>query len=174
MPSPLLIFAAAALAAADPTPSDAAARDSAAPTAPTAPTSGAAAAERAGPASLPDGVRVIVNPATPVSALAREQLSRLFLRKVARWDGGAPVLPVDLAESAPARDAFTRAVHRRSVEMIAAYWQRQIFSGRQLPPPDKGSEAEVVTYVRTTPGAIGYVSAAAELRGVRVVAVTAR
>jgi ABC-type phosphate transport system substrate-binding protein len=123
---------------------------------------------------LPGGVRVIVNPATPVATLAREQLSRLFLRKVARWDGGTPVLPVDLAESSPARDAFTRAVHRRSVSMIAGYWQRQIFSGRQLPPPDRASEAEVVAYVRGTPGAIGYVSASAELRGVRVVTVTAR
>lgn len=121
---------------------------------------------------FPEAVRVIVNPATPVAVVTREQLSRVFLRKVARWDDGAPVLPVDLPESAPARDAFTRAVHHRTVGMITGYWQRQIFSGRQLPPPDKSSESDVVAYVRDTPGAIGYVSAGAELRGVRVVTVT--
>jgi hypothetical protein len=116
-------------------------------------------------------LRVIVNPSTPVDALTRDQLSRLFLRKVARWTSGTPVLPVDLDESAPARDAFTRAVHRRTVPMITSYWQRQIFSGRQLPPPAKPSEADVVAYVRATPGAIGYVSAAADVHGVRVLAV---
>jgi ABC-type phosphate transport system substrate-binding protein len=136
----------------------------------------AAALAAARPASAQDRatdeVRVIVNPATPVTSLPREQVSRLFLRKVARWDGGAPVLPVDLAESAAVRDAFSRAVHRRTVAMITGYWQRQIFSGRQLPPPDRASEADVVAYVRSTPGAIGYVSAAADLRGVRVLTVT--
>ncbi len=133
---------------------------------------GLAACPASAQARAADEVRVIVNPATPVTSLPREQVSRLFLRKVARWDGGAPVLPVDLAETAPARDAFSRAVHRRTVAMITGYWQRQIFSGRQLPPPDRASEADVVAYVRATPGAIGYVSAAADLRGVRVLTVT--
>ena len=120
---------------------------------------------------LADGVRVIVNPALPVQALPREQVSRVFLRKVARWDGGVPVNPVDLDPAAPARGAFTRAVHRRTVPMITGYWQRQIFSGRQLPPPSGASDADVIAYVRSTPGAIGYVSAGADVRGVRVLTV---
>ena len=130
-----------------------------------------------GAAAAGGGFRVIVNPATPITTLSRDQLSRLFLRKVSRWDGGPPVAPVDLREggseqAAATRDAFTRAVHHRTVEMVTLYWQRQIFSGRQLPPPERASEAEVIAYVRSTPGAIGYVSDDADVRGVRVVDVT--
>jgi hypothetical protein len=38
-----------------------------------------------------------------------------------------------------------------------------------VPPPERRSDAEIVEYVRTTPGAIGYVSERAAVAGVRVV-----
>jgi hypothetical protein len=46
-----------------------------------------------------------------------------------------------------------------------------IFSGRSLPPPELGSDDEVLRYVLAHPGAIGYVSGAANLRGAKVLAV---
>ena len=46
---------------------------------------------------------------------------------------------------------------------VANYWQRQIFSGRGTPPPIKESDAEVIAFVAANPGAIGYVSADAEV-----------
>ena len=118
-----------------------------------------------------EAVRVVVHPATPVQVLSREEVSRLFLRKVARWADGRPVQPVDQRDGTPARDAFSRAVHRRSAGMMREYWQRQVFSGRQIPPPEDESDAAVLAFVRATPGAIGYVSAAADLQGVRVLTV---
>ena len=120
-----------------------------------------------------DGVRVIVHPEAPTTALTRDHVSRLFLKKTRHWDGGIPVVPVDLSDRSPTRVAFTRAVHRRSVELVRQFWEQQIFSGRSVPPPNKASDAEVVAYVRTTRGAIGYVSADADVRGVRVVEIRA-
>jgi hypothetical protein len=61
----------------------------------------------------------------------------------------------------------------KSVSSIKAYWQQQIFSGRDVPPPEKQSEAEVLEFVRSNATAIGYVSPVAVLpRGVRVLTVT--
>ena len=74
-------------------------------------------------------------------------------------------MPVDLSESAPAREAFSTAVHHKPVKAVRAYWQQQIFSGRDVPPPEKTSDEQVIAFVRATPGAIGYVSAAAPLTG---------
>ena len=54
---------------------------------------------------------------------------------------------------------------------VKSYWNQQIFSGRDVPPVEKKSDAEVLTFVRSTPGAIGYVSDAAAVDGVRVVTV---
>ena len=50
-----------------------------------------------------------------------------------------------------------------SVQMIAEFWRQQIFSGRNVPPVEKASDAEVLDFVRGNPGAIGYVSASTSL-----------
>ena len=114
------------------------------------------------------GYVVIVNEANGVAALSSEELSRIFLKKANRWQNGLDVVPVDLPESAPAREAFSVGVHRKTVGAVRAFWQQQIFSGRAVPPAEKASDEEVVAYVRATPGAIGYVSGGAPLgAGVR-------
>ena len=51
---------------------------------------------------------------------------------------------------------------------MAAYWQTLVFSGRDVPPVVRHSDEEVLSFVRTQPGAVGYVSAGASTEGVRV------
>jgi hypothetical protein len=49
--------------------------------------------------------------------------------------------------------------------------QQRIFAGRGLPPPELESDEAVLRYVRSRPGAVGYVSERAELGGVKVLGV---
>ena len=105
--------------------------------------------------------RVVVNAANPVSTLTREQLSRLFLKKVTSWQNGRAVQIVDQQEESEVRKQFTREIHGRQVTSVKSYWQQMIFSGRDVPPPEKASDAEVLAFVAANPNAIGYVSAAA-------------
>lgn len=115
------------------------------------------------------GFVVVVHEENPVASLPRAQVARLFLRKVRRWPDGAAVLPVDLAPDAPARAAFSGIVMGKSVASVRAYWQARIFSGRDVPPPEKASEADALAHVRAEPAAVGYVSDDAVLPpGVRV------
>jgi ABC-type phosphate transport system substrate-binding protein len=128
------------------------------------------AAERA---SRDVGFLVVVNEQNAVPSVSRVLVSRFFLKKASRWDSGAVALPVDLPANSPTRDAFTRHVHARSVSSIKAYWQQQIFSGRDVPPPEKVNDADVLEFVRSNPAAIAYVSPDAVLpRGVRVLTIT--
>jgi ABC-type phosphate transport system substrate-binding protein len=115
--------------------------------------------------------RLIVHIANPVRALAREDLSRLFLKKETRWPDGTEAMPVDLADGFAARESFSRHVHRKSVRAIKAYWQQMIFSGRAAPPPEMATEADVIALVRSNPNAVGYVSDEALLSGVKVLEV---
>jgi ABC-type phosphate transport system substrate-binding protein len=117
---------------------------------------------------------VIVNATNPVTAVTRDELSKVFLKKQPTWDNGKPVTPLDLTEDAGAREAFTKAVHRRSVTAVKSYWEQQIFSGRDVPPTEERTETDVVAAVRANPNAIGYVSAgaAAGAAGVKVIGVT--
>lgn len=115
---------------------------------------------------------VVVHEDNPTVVLTREQVTRLFLKKVTRWSTGAVVEPVDLAADSPVRAAFTQSVLARSVPTVKAYWNARIFSGRDTPPPERPTQAEVLAYVRSTPAAAGYVAADVPLPpGVRVLTV---
>lgn len=114
---------------------------------------------------------VIVNAENPVSALTRAQLSRFFLKKTTVWASGRRVAPADRSEASAVREAFSRDVHRRSVAAIKAYWQQQIFSGRDVPGPEFATDAEIVGYVRANPGGIGYVRPDTALAGVKAIEV---
>ena len=111
--------------------------------------------------------KVVVNPNNPVTSLTEAQLSKLFLKKVTRWEDGRKVELVDLKEESPLRDVFSKDIHGRSTAAIKRYWQQMIFSGRSVPPPEKASDKDVLEYVKAHPGAIGYVSQNTENEGVK-------
>jgi hypothetical protein len=68
------------------------------------------------------------------------------------------------------RRVFSLVVHGKDADAVVSYWQTMVFSGRDTPPPVRASEASVLEFVRTNAGAIGYVSEAADLAGVKAVA----
>jgi ABC-type phosphate transport system substrate-binding protein len=115
-----------------------------------------------------EAMRIVVHESNAATSITKAQLSRLFLKKVTTWDNGTPVVPVDQPDTAAVRESFSTLVHGRSVAEVKAYWQRMIFSGRSLPPAIKGSDREVIEFVRTNPGGIGYVSTGAGASGVKV------
>jgi ABC-type phosphate transport system substrate-binding protein len=113
---------------------------------------------------------VIVNASNPVSTLSKDEVAKLFLKKTVSWKSGESAAPVELPPTAKARESFAREVLNKSVAQVRSYWQQQIFSGKDVPPPEKPSEDDVLAYVRANPNAIGYVSRTTNIgRGVKVV-----
>lgn len=115
--------------------------------------------------------RIIINSANPTRELTKTQVSNFLLKKKAKWDSGVDVVPADLDSQSAVRAAMSEEIHGRSVAAIKNFWQRQIFSGRDVPPPELSDDARMLDHVRSHPGAIGYVSAAAKVDGVKVLAV---
>ncbi len=122
------------------------------------------------PATAQDGNTyvVIVHPDNPAKSVSKKKVSRLLLKELAKWDGGMSAVPIDLDSKSEIRREFSRDVHGRSVASIKNYWQRQIFSGRAVPPPEVANDNAVISHVKSNPGAIGYVSASARLSGAGV------
>lgn len=125
---------------------------------------------RAGSAEAPEFV-VIVNAKNPKSSVRRDFLADAFLKKLTVWDHDEKIYPVDQRPSAPVRAAFSKSVLKRSVAAVRQYWLQRIFSGRDVPPPEVASDAQVVQFVASHAGAVGYVSPSATLHGVKVVQV---
>ena|ERR1700741_444185 len=115
--------------------------------------------------------KVIVNNSVSITSLSKKAASDLFLKKTTKWSDGTAVLPVDLVDTSSTRESLSKSVHGKTTAAVKSYWNQQIFSGRDVPPVEKKSDAEVLAFVRSTPGAIGYVSEAASTEGVRVVTI---
>jgi len=114
---------------------------------------------------------VVVHPENPVASLDRRALARIFLKNTTRWEHDGEIHPVDQSPQSEVRRRFDEEVLGRSVAAVRNAWQQAIFSGRDVPPPELGSDAMVLDYVRRDPQAIGYVSGKAELRGARAIPV---
>src|SRR5687768_3329856 len=89
--------------------------------------------------------KVIVNSSVTIGSLSKKAASDLFLKKMTKWDGGAAVVAVDQIETAPARSAFSKTIHGKTTAAVKSYWNQQIFSGRDVPPVEKRSDAEVLS-----------------------------
>ncbi len=120
------------------------------------------------------GFKVVINAENPTTELQESKVSKMFLKKLARWsESGERASPIDQVEDSAVREAFSEAVHGRSVSTIKSYWQRMIFSGREVPPEEVATDAQVLAFVRAERGGIGYVAADAELgSGVKELTVT--
>lgn len=115
--------------------------------------------------------RVIVNPSVKGSQIPRSALSSIFLKQAVRWGDGSTAVPVDQSVRSAVRSEFTGEVLKQGLVEVQIYWQRQMAKG-QVPPQVKTSDEEIVAFVASTPGAIGYVSPATPLPdSVRVIAV---
>lgn len=118
-----------------------------------------------------EALRVIAHPRAPVATVDRKFVTDAFLKKRTRWNDDLVIRPVDLGASSAVRRRFSDEVLGRTVEAVRRYWNQQVFSGRNVPPPQVDSEAAVVDYVLAHPGAIGYVHASTDIRGAKVVLV---
>lgn len=117
-----------------------------------------------------DSYSVIVHMDNPTEVINRKTLSKIFLKKRSKWEyaGGIKIMPVDIIVRKPVRTTFTNEIHHKRIAAIKAYWQRQIFTGRGVPPPELQNDLQVLEYVQKNPGAIGYISKAIPLGDYKV------
>jgi ABC-type phosphate transport system substrate-binding protein len=115
---------------------------------------------------------VVVNASNDVSEISQDLLARIFLRKVRSWRGGRAAAPVDHSLASPLRSAFSRKVLSLSIGEVRDFWMKQTLSGGDVPPPVRASEREVLDFVKSEAGGIGYVTAdstlPAEVKAVKV------
>jgi ABC-type phosphate transport system substrate-binding protein len=115
--------------------------------------------------------KVVVNPNVSGSKIDRGVLAQIFLGKARRWSDGRPIVAVDLSTTSAVRETFSAEVLGMRIDGVKNYWIRNVGAGVR-PPMTKASDQEVLAFVASAPGAVGYVSEGTPLPpDVRVVAV---
>lgn len=101
-------------------------------------------------AALAQQVVVIANSGTQISGA---DVVEVFLGEK-QFAGSTKLVPVD---NGPLQDAFLGKVLKMDSGKYNGKWAKKSFRDGLNPPPVKSGDAEVIEYVKRTPGAVGYV-----------------
>jgi ABC-type phosphate transport system substrate-binding protein len=116
--------------------------------------------------------RLIVNQGNETNTIRQTDVARIFLKRKREWSGGQPIRPIDQSASSRVRSDFSREMLDMSLGEVRNHWMKVLLSGRDVPPIVRESDQQVLEFVRTEPGAIGYISRDVEVpAGVKTVAV---
>jgi len=129
----------------------------------------AAFAIRIADANEPVSIVVIVNPASGVDHLTRDEVIDIFLGRYRKLPSGRAALPIDVAESSAERERFYQLLVKKSPADMSSYWARLVFSGQTSPPFQVPDSKTALELVQSNPNAIAYVDRASVGPGVKVV-----
>lgn len=110
---------------------------------------------------------IIANLDVDETAIDSKDLQRIYLGKQTQWRDDTSIVPVML-KSGPLHDEFIEIYVDRSVQRFVTYWRQMVFTGKGIPPKSFAQESELVEYVATTPGSVGFASAAANVSDVKI------
>jgi ABC-type phosphate transport system substrate-binding protein len=102
--------------------------------------------------------QLIVNTSVTGTAVTREVVAGIFLKKVQRWGDGQSIDAIDLTATSDVREAFSESILGMPVAGVRIYWMDKVSKGL-WPPRTKETDADVIAYVGSHAGGIGYVAA---------------
>lgn len=120
----------------------------------------------AGNAEDRDAPVLIGNASVPRIDLVTAQ--RLYTGRAIEVDG-QPVTVVNAAPGSKLRERFMSDVMKQDDNKYVAYWTVRKHVGKGTPPRELKSAAEIIEYVQSTPGAMGYVLASDVRPGMNIV-----
>ncbi len=113
------------------------------------------------------GLLVIASSKLPDDSITVKQLADIYSLKQVYWPNKIQVVPVNREASSQEREKFSEAVFHLSPQEMGEYWNRLRFQGK-LPPLVQTSDQAVLSFVRSVPGAIGYINAGQKPKGVKI------
>ena len=112
---------------------------------------------------------VVVNSRSGVAVMSRSEVINIFFGRNRQFFNGLEAQPVDMLDAHPDRARFYHALVGKDLADINAYWSRQIFSGRTQQPPKMATTDEIIKWVSSHSGGIGYIELAKADARVRIV-----
>ncbi|MEO1954165.1 MAG: hypothetical protein ABGW74_05630 [Campylobacterales bacterium] len=105
------------------------------------------------PLSLKAEIYVVISDNSNIDNITKNELSNLYLKKTDRIHGQKVVVVNNVDDY----DEFNKKVLNKTPSQIHAYWMKQIFLGRKV-PPKKVDEKEIQRSINNLPNVITYTS----------------
>lgn len=101
---------------------------------------------------------IIVNPSVNVRSISASSLRNIYTLRQTSWPGGQTIVVFVLPDNHPAHEAFTKEKLGLYPYRLRQIWDRLSYSGMASAPIEVKDENELRARVRSTPGAIGYIT----------------
>lgn len=109
---------------------------------------------------------LIANENIAVDHVSPDQVQKLYLGTATRLDETRVRLAT--LEGGATHEMFIRDFLNRSPSQFVNHWRKIVYSGKGGAPHACASDDEVIAFVASTPGAIGYIDASTPHVGVKV------
>lgn len=116
-------------------------------------------------------VKIIAHPGIKASGITVDDIAEIYLGETSALPGGIKAIPYDQSEDQSVRSEFYLKAAKKDNAQLKAHWSRLIFTGKGKPPQVLYDSDETIATVKSTPGAIGYVSGNTNTQGVTVLLV---
>ena len=113
---------------------------------------------------------VIVHPGVDVDQLNVQQVRKIFMGKVVKWDNGDRIRLATMGGGGRSKEFLATYINKTPKQYFTT-WKRAVFSGTGHMPASFETEAEMIAFVARTKGAVGFIDQDTEHRGVKVVPV---
>ena len=117
-----------------------------------------------------DAQVIIVNRGVKLTEISKDALRNIFLGVSEFYRDGGRAMPATL-KGGPVHESFLKTYIGKSDAQLRAAWRAQVFAGHGTMPQAFDSEAALIEYVASVPGAIGYVSAPVKNENIKLVTV---
>lgn len=94
-------------------------------------------------------------------------VQRIYTGRVVEL-GGVSVKPINVSAGSPTRQRFLHVFLNQDDENYIAYWTVRRYIGKGVPPKEVADTSEVIRYVQSTPGAIGYIDESSVTPGLNI------
>jgi ABC-type phosphate transport system substrate-binding protein len=111
-------------------------------------------AASAGGVCAANGVVVIGHPT--VKRLDTNTVARIYTGRVIEVDG-VPITAINAKAGTPIRNRFLQTFLNQDEDKYTAYWTVRRYIGKGASPREMNQSSEIIQFVTSTPGAIGYI-----------------
>jgi ABC-type phosphate transport system substrate-binding protein len=111
-----------------------------------------------------DEIVVIVNEQGPLIQISEAEIREIYIGNI-KFMGRAAVTPIHYSEG-HVKDAFLASIVKMNSREYRLYWTKKVFQEGGSVPSTLSSFPSILSFVKNTPGAIGY-APASELTGIK-------
>ncbi len=118
-----------------------------------------------------DGIIFVANASVPVDSLTHTEIKNIYMGKIKLWENGDKII-LAYSSKESSQKLFLKKYLKKTPSQFVNYWRNLMFTGKASSIP-KGitDEDELIKYIATQKGAIGYVSSVEQTDGIKTISV---